>query len=76
LRRIGAAFYGADGDYCFVATETQQNIRRLWIELVGHGEIAAAPIEAASGDGPALRESVTASDPGASGSPGMQSSEN
>jgi hypothetical protein len=72
----GASFYGADGDYCFVATETQQNIRRLWFELVGHGENAAAPAEAPSGDGLALRESVSANDPATSGSPDMQSSQN
>lgn len=35
------SFYGADGDYCFVATETQQNIRRLWMELIAHGDAAA-----------------------------------
>ncbi len=70
----GASFYGADGDYCFVATETQQNIRRLWYELLGRGESATAPAEAASGDGPALQESVPANDrPTASDSPGKQS---
>ncbi len=69
----GASFYGADGDYCFVATETQQNIRRLWFELLGRGEGATASAEAASGDGPALQESVPANDRStASGSRGMQ----
>jgi hypothetical protein len=53
-----ASFYGADGDYCFITTETQQNIRRLWLELIGHGESATAPAEVASGEGPALQESV------------------
>ncbi len=37
------SFYGLDGDYCFVATETQQNIQRLWFELVGGSEMATAP---------------------------------
>jgi len=70
----GASFYGADGDYCFVATETQQNIRRLWFELLGRGERATAPGEAASGAGPALQGSVPANDrPTASDSPGMPS---
>ena len=78
LRRVrgstGESFYGADGDYCFVATETQQNIQRLWFELIDRGESATAPAEAASGDGPALQESVPAkARPTASGSPGMQS---
>jgi hypothetical protein len=53
----GASFYGTDGDYCFVATETRQNIRRLWFDLVGRGDMAAAPAESASGNGPALPES-------------------
>lgn len=70
----GASFYGADGDYCFVATETQQNIRRLWFELIGRREGATASAEAASGEGPALQESAPADDrPTVSGSPGMQS---
>jgi hypothetical protein len=68
------SFYGADGDYCFVATETQQSIRRLWFELIAHGAAATAPAETASGEGPALQESVPANaPPTASGSPGMQS---
>lgn len=36
-----ASFYGVDGDYCFVAAETQQNIRHLWLDLVGRRDIAA-----------------------------------
>lgn len=48
LRRVrgsaDASFYGLDGDYCFVATVTQQNIRRLWFELIGRNETdIAAP---------------------------------
>jgi len=54
----GASFSGTDGDYCFVATETQQNIRRLWLELVSRGEGAAAPAEASSGEEPALQVSA------------------
>ncbi len=70
----GASFYGVDGDYCFIATDTQQNIRRLWFELLGRGESATASAEAASAAGPALQESVPANDrPTASASPGMQS---
>ena len=49
------SFYGLDGDYCFIATETQQNIRRLWFELIGGGEVATAPAGAQSEDGPGLR---------------------
>ncbi len=68
----GASFYGADGDYCFVTTETQQNIRRLWVELIGHGEMGTTPAEAANGDA-ALRESMPADNrPATSSSPGMQ----
>jgi len=54
-----ASFSGTDGDYCFVATETQQNIRRLWLELVGRDEgAAAAPAEASSEEEPALQVSA------------------
>lgn len=59
----GASFSGTDGDYCFVATETQQNIRRLWLELVGRGEGAPAPAEASSEEEPAVHVSVPASAP-------------
>jgi hypothetical protein len=70
----GASFYGADGDYCFVATETQQNIRRLWFELLVRSESANRPAESGSGDGPALKEPVPTSDrPNASGDSGIQS---
>jgi len=69
----GASFCGTDGDYCFVATETQQNIRRLWFELVGHGESAAAP-QAPSGEEPAPEEPAPAIDLRASGNPGVQPS--
>jgi hypothetical protein len=57
----GASFYGTDGDYCFVATETQQNIRRLWLELISEGEADAASAES-SGDEPELAEPVPAGD--------------
>jgi len=63
----GASFYGADGDYCFVATETQQNIRSLWFELIGQDESATAAAGTASGEGPANAR------PAASSSPGTQS---
>lgn len=67
-----ASFSGTDGDYCFVATETQQNIRRLWFDLVGRGEMAAAPADTTSGNGPTLTESgPTSSRPAASGSGGI-----
>lgn len=42
------SFYGIDGDYCFIATETQQNIGRLWFELLDRGEHASPP--SANGD--------------------------
>lgn len=72
-RSTDASFYGIDGDYCFVATETQQNIRRLWLELVGRGEMAAAPAGAAPGDGPVPRAPWPASDsPPAPASAGAQ----
>jgi hypothetical protein len=57
------AFYGRDGDYCFVAAETQHNIRRLWFELIGRGELANAAAEPVSGNGPALAQPGTASVP-------------
>ena len=72
-RSTGESFYGSDGDYCFVAMETQQNIRRLWFELVGQGEIAAAPGQAASGYGPTPQESVPVmARPTESGSSGVR----
>ncbi len=36
-----ASLYGIEGDYCFVAMETQQNIRRLWLELIDRRETDA-----------------------------------
>lgn len=69
-----ASFYGADGEYCFVATETQQNIRRLWFELVGHGEMGTPASQSAPAPMPAPQEPVTAvGHPNGSGTPGMQS---
>jgi hypothetical protein len=68
----GASFSGTDRDYCFVATETQRNIRRLWLELIGRGEGATAGAEAASADGPALQESVAANDRAGAGMQSVQ----
>jgi len=63
------SFYGLDGDYCFVATETQQNIRRLWFDLIGRAEMTTSPTGAASVE----REPRPANDlPSASGAPVMQ----
>lgn len=44
----GDSFYGTEGDYCFIATETQQNIRSLWFELIGHRGMENGPVEATS----------------------------
>jgi hypothetical protein len=56
----GISFYGVDGDYCFIATETQRNIRRLWLELIGRGEGATAPpLAAAAGAAPQESAPVT-----------------
>lgn len=52
----GVSFYGINGEYCFIAAETQQNIRRLWLELIGRGEAAPAPAAAAFGHEPRLAE--------------------
>jgi hypothetical protein len=72
----GASFYGADGDYCFIATETQRNIRRLWFELLSRSEGAHAPAESAPGEGAVLQEPLPANDqpnaPGGSGSRPLQ----
>lgn len=69
----GAPFYGTDGDYCFVATQTQQNIRRLWLELIANRE-ADVPSAESSGGELALEESVPPDDrPAASTSPSVQS---
>jgi hypothetical protein len=63
------SFHGLDGDYCFVATETQQNIRRLWFDLIGRAEMTTSPAGAASAD----RQPGPANDlPSASGAPVMQ----
>ena len=71
-----ASFYGCDGEYCFVAAQTQQNIRQLWFELIGRSD-AAAPAEVGSGDGAALAQPAPAGDglarPDASGMPPLQS---
>ena len=61
LHRVrGAAdtsFYGLDGDYCFIAAPTQQNIRQLWFELIGRGESTGlAPT--GPGDGSLERDPV------------------
>lgn len=54
-----ASFYGLNGGYCFIAAQTQQNIRRLWVELLGRGEAAArAQAGASFGDGPGLQEAA------------------
>jgi len=69
----GASFYGTDGDYCFVAAETQQNIRRLWLELIADREAVSAPAES-FGNEPVLEGSVPADDrPTASTGPGVPS---
>lgn len=69
-----ASFYGTDGGYCFVATETQQNIRRLWFELVGHGEMTAAAAQPEPVPEAASQDAMPIGDrPIAAGSPGMQS---
>jgi hypothetical protein len=79
LRRIrgttAASFYGIDGEYCFVATETQQNIRRLWFEVIGRGNNAATgEPAAATGDGSAVAEPAPAKDSrSASGNPAQPS---
>ncbi len=67
-----ASFSGVDGDYCFVAAETQRNIRRLWLELIGQGRAAAAPVEAAGGHGPAVAEPVPASNAAAASGSSVQ----
>ena len=70
------SFYGIRGEYCFIAAETQQNIQRLWVELIGRGEMANTPAAAASGDASLLREQAPATDgSSASGSLAMQSSQ-
>ncbi len=60
-----APFFGTDGDYCLVATETQRNIRRLWFELIGRDEVASNPAEFAAGDGAAPGESMIPVNPAA-----------
>lgn len=50
-----ASFYGMDGDYCFIAAQTQQNIRQLWFDLIGRGEPAGGA-RLAPDDGPRERD--------------------
>ena len=57
------SFYGIDGDYCFVTTETQQNIRRLWFELLGRSEAANAPAESVADRDTALQPQAPANNP-------------
>jgi hypothetical protein len=72
----GASFYHVEGEYCFVSTETQQNIRRLWFELLGRGESTTAPAESTSSDGAEPEESIPTNDrTAASSGPGLQSSQ-
>jgi hypothetical protein len=41
--RADATFYGLDDNgNCFVASETQQNIARLWRNVIGHQQISGA----------------------------------
>ena len=47
-----AVFYGLDGDACFVATQTQQNIRQLWFELIGRGAGPDAAVQATHSEAP------------------------
>lgn len=49
-----ASFCGIDGEYCLIAEETQQNIRRLWLDLISRGDAASstAEPEAAAGNVP------------------------
>jgi len=74
---VGTSFYGAEGEYCFVATETQHNIGRLWFELLGSGQSTTASREAAFGGGPELQNSAAPANAKdgttARGSPGAQS---
>lgn len=58
----GVSFYGADGGYCFVATETQQNIHRLWLELIGQREMTTAAAQTPAGDGSAVGASPREND--------------
>jgi hypothetical protein len=69
-----ASFYGTDGSYCFIAMDTQQNIRGLWIELLDCGESAGLPAAAiADGNGAALEDAVPAGDRlTGSSNPGVQ----
>lgn len=55
------SFYGLDGEYCFITTQTQQNIRRLWFEVIGGKEIASALTDAQSPDGPVFSSPVSSS---------------
>ncbi len=70
----GASFFGTDSGYCFVATETQQNIRRLWLELIGRGEAAHPAAEMPLSNGAEARAPVPAHEgPIESGDSGIQS---
>jgi hypothetical protein len=52
-------FYGTDNNYCFIATETQQNIRRLWVELISNEEMAGGPAKPHSGNATAVEASAS-----------------
>ena len=69
------ALYGRDGGYCFIAAQTQQNILSLWRNVIGRGELGDELMEAASADGPSLRETAFPNDrdrPAAFGAPETQ----
>ncbi len=69
LRRVrGTAevsFYGLDGDYCFIATQTRQNIRQLWFELIGRGETSPVAGSSVPDEGVPVREPTLPVEPAA-----------
>lgn len=60
------SLYVLNADYCIIAAQTQHNIRRLWLELLGRGLVGAQP-SAGAPSGQARASTV----PDGSSSPAM-----
>lgn len=59
------SFYAIDGDYCFIATQNQENILHLWLDLIGRDEILGHEgIEAVAAEARAIEQPASPGDRG------------
>lgn len=67
------SFYVLNGEYCVIAAQTQQNIRRLWVELLGSAQIGGqAPPAPSVGSQGAAPSSSDGAAPGAAAFQGRE----